>query len=100
MGVFRKTLLFLGGGIVAVGVVGTAIIGTSSSAAPFAKVDYKEGSNSKKYAVSLPPLESIPPRHKQLEILRSSAHQQDPLDILVVGGGKKVVGFVVVSSDT
>ncbi|GJQ12781.1 hypothetical protein GpartN1_g4572.t1 [Galdieria partita] len=87
MGAFRKTLLFVGGGILAVGALGATIIGTSSSAAPFARVDYKEGSNDGKSAVRLPPLESVPSRQKQLESLRSSSQEQNSLDILVIGGG-------------
>ncbi|GJD07605.1 Glycerol-3-phosphate dehydrogenase SDP6, mitochondrial [Galdieria sulphuraria] len=85
MGAFRKTLLFVGGSVLVVGALGAAIIGTSSSAAPFARID--ESSNNGKYAVRLPPLESVPPRQKQLESLRSYSQEQNSLDILVIGGG-------------
>jgi len=95
MGAFRKTLLFVGGGVFAVGAIGAAIIGTSSSAAPFARVDYKEGSNNGKYAVRLPPLETVPPRQKQLESLRSTSQEENPLDILVIGGGKNLLFLIV-----
>eukprot|EP00871_Galdieria_phlegrea_P000687 jgi/Galph1/1619/GphlegSOOS_G306.1 len=87
MGAFRKTLFIVGGSVLAAGVIGATVIGSSSMQHLLQKLTTKRRQSSGKHAIHLPPLESVPSRQAQLNTLRSAGKDEKPLDILVIGGG-------------